>query len=130
MCVLSVFCLIIPPLLSVIETPFQMLIVQCFFIFFALSGDPAYASFIIQFPIYKRFMFVTFLYAIAAAFVHIITSFGMIYLTDFFAYYGLWFIMMPMCASFFFALNHFEKLEYETRHDNPDTAFRREASTT
>ena len=108
---LSIFCLLVPPLLFFIDSPFQMLILQCIFIFFALSGDPGYASFIMQFPIHKRFMFIAVLYSIAAAFMHIITSFGMIYLTDFFGHYGLWFIMIPMCVSFFYALNHFIKLE-------------------
>jgi MHS family proline/betaine transporter-like MFS transporter len=109
--VLSFFCLMIPPLLSVVETPLQMLFIQCLFVFFAVSGNPAYACFIVQFPIYKRFTLITMIFAIAAAIVHTTTSFGMIYLTDCFAHYGLWFIFLPMCVSFFFALRHFDGLE-------------------
>jgi hypothetical protein len=42
---------------------------------------------------------------------YIITSFGLIYLTKAFGYYGLWFILFPVTIFFLWGVNHFMKLE-------------------
>ena len=42
---------------------------------------------------------------------YIITSFGLVYLTESFGHYGLWFITVPIAAGFLWGVNHFVKLE-------------------
>jgi 4-hydroxybenzoate polyprenyltransferase len=61
------------------------------------------------------------------AIVYVLTSVSLVYLTNSFGHYGLWFIMIPISLMFIFGLNHFENLEKEARHDNPETAFRRQS---
>jgi hypothetical protein len=123
--IVSPFILLCPYLLTQVSSPFYLFLVQAFFICFAFSSNPAYSVFYIHFPIFKRFTWVCSLYAISYAVMYIITSFGLVYLTESFGYYGLLVIMIPISMGFLWGLNHFEKLEYETRHDNPETALRK-----
>ncbi len=103
--------LLLPFLLSTIDTPIQLLVIQCLVIFFALGGMPASAVFLIKFPVLKRFKSATFLYATAYAFMSIINSFGLIYLVEFFGNHGLYLILIPTCIGFYWSVKHFEKLE-------------------
>jgi hypothetical protein len=42
---------------------------------------------------------------------HIITAFGLVYLTEYFGNYGLLVITIPITLGFAFGIYHFEKLE-------------------
>ena len=42
---------------------------------------------------------------------YVVTSFGLVYLTDFFGYYGIWVVMFPVSIGFLWGVSHFEKLE-------------------
>ena len=42
---------------------------------------------------------------------HIISAFGLVYLTEWLGYWGLWFIVLPTITLFIFGVRHFEKLE-------------------
>lgn len=107
----SILVICIPYLLSNIHSPLQLLIVQSLVCFFQADGSPADAIFITHFPIFKRFTYLTFLYALSRAIVYIITSFGLIYLTKIFGHNGLLFIMIPTILGVIFGIKHFEKLE-------------------
>ncbi len=105
--------LLLPFLLNVIDNPIHLLILQSLFIFFALSGMPASAIFLIHFPVLKRFRAATFLYAMAYAFMSIITSFGLVYLVEFWGNFGFYVITIPTCVGFYWSIRHFGKLEKE-----------------
>ena len=105
--------LLLPFLLNTIDNPIHLLILQSLFIFFALSGMPASAIFLIHFPVLKRFRAATFLYAMAYAFMSIITSFGLVYLVEFWGNYGFYVITIPTCLGFYWSIRHFGKLERE-----------------
>ncbi len=85
---------------------------------FTLSPIPAVSVFIKYIPTLKRFTAASFVYALSRALMYIITSFSLVYITDFCGYYGLWLIMFPVTISFLWGINHFEKLEEELWQDD------------
>ena len=48
-----------------------------------------------------------------------ITSFGLVYLTESFGHFGLWFIMIPACIGYIWGVQHFDKLEREQNDYHP-----------
>lgn len=64
-----------------------------------------------HFPILRRFTSVTFGYALSRASMYVTISFGLVYLTEWFGFYGIWFIAAPLIFFWFKALFHFEALE-------------------
>ncbi|MCC8369497.1 MAG: MFS transporter [Rickettsia endosymbiont of Oxypoda opaca] len=100
-----------PYLLDHATTPFHIFIIQAFFMAFALNVMPTIPICYRHFPIFKRFTYTTFIFAMSRAFIYLITSFCIIYLTKFFGNWGLLVIMIP--TSIGFGILHFEKLEKE-----------------
>ncbi|MCX7342781.1 MAG: hypothetical protein NT128_01355 [Proteobacteria bacterium] len=47
---------------------------------------------------------------------YIITSFGIVYLTETFGHWGLLFITVPLCTAYLLSINYFEKLENQKHH--------------
>jgi len=125
---LSALILFVPYLLSKNISPTDLFCLQAVFIFFGYDLVPASPIFYNNIPIFKRFTYSTFTYAIARALAYIVTSFSFVYATDSFSYYGLWVIMIPISIMYIFGLKHFEKLDHETRHDNPETALHRQTA--
>jgi len=99
--------------LANISSPFQLMLVQCFFVVFAIDTSPAAPIFLIHIPVFKRFTYSTFLYAVSRALMYFVTAFAFVYFTDKYNNYGLLIIMIPVIIGFFYALFHFEKLEKE-----------------
>ena len=118
------FLLILPFLLHISDS-FGLFLIQCFSISFATVSVPANAILLKHFPIYKRFTYTSFMYALSRAMIYMITSFSFVYLVELFHDWGLLIIMVPTSLAFLWGVYHFETLEYEQRHDNPDTALRR-----
>ena len=112
----SFFSLCTPFLLNIIDSPLQLLMFQSFCIFFTLSIMPASAVILIHFPILKRFTMASLLFAVACAFVSIVSSFGIVYLVELMGNYGLYLITIPICIGYFYGVNHFEKLENQKHH--------------
>lgn len=83
---------------------FQSLLLWC-------SAIGTASIFIKYFPVFKRFTAVTFGYALARAVMYLVISFGLVYLTEWFGLYGIWFIAAPLLFFWFRALFHFERLE-------------------
>jgi MHS family proline/betaine transporter-like MFS transporter len=124
--ILSFFIVLMPYVLThMISNSFDLFLVQVIFIAFFFGLFPAHPIIYNHIPIFKRFTYSAFTYALARALAYIITSFTFVYATESLGYYGLWVIMIPVSIMFLFGLKHFEKLEYETRHDNPETALRK-----
>ncbi|WP_032112701.1 MFS transporter [Candidatus Paracaedibacter symbiosus] len=107
--------LICPYLLSVITSGAQLFYIQNFIIFFAMTAAPAMPVFIKRFPVFKRFTYTSFIYALTRASMYVLTSFGLVYLTEIFGHWGLWLIFIPCAASFWGGIKYFEKLENLTQ---------------
>lgn len=109
-----IFILFFPYLLDKANSSIQMIFIQSFIAVFGFMGAPAMPIFYKHFPIFKRFTYTTFAYALSRAFIYITTSFGLVYCTKFLGNWGTLFIIIPTAISFIYALNHFEKLEKVT----------------
>lgn len=105
------FILIYPYILTNASSPFEVMLTQLGIVFLGVNVLPAGPIFYSHFPIFKRFTYTGFAYALSRAIVHLITSFGFIYLTECLGYYGILVIMVPIILGFAFGINHFEKLE-------------------
>ena len=110
--------LICPYLLSVISSGTQLFWIQSFLIFFAMTAAPAMPIFIARFPVFKRFTYTSFIYALTRASMYVLTSFGLVYLTEMLGHWGLWFILIPCALSFWWGIKHFETLENPSKHTN------------
>lgn len=106
----------LPFLVGLVTDPMQLFFIQTLILILQLSGMPAGAVFIYHLPIYSRFTYASFLYALARAMMYIITSFGLVYLSEYFGFYGLWLITIPVSAAFLYGASHFENLERKGGH--------------
>ncbi|MDE8612083.1 MFS transporter [Rickettsia felis] len=113
--VLVTFLCFFPFIMQNLTIPYIMLI-QLFFLLFAPTAFPASAIFYKHFPIFKRFMHTSLIYAISRAIMLLITSFGLAYLTEHFNYWGILMIMIPVTIGYYFGLRHFENLEKNSEH--------------
>lgn len=111
MIVFSFFILFIPFLLPHLTCPFEIFIIQIFLNFFAIDGSIANPVLFVHFPIFKRFTYTSFIYALSRALTYIIGSFGLVYLIKQFESWGLLIIFIPITLGFNFGISHFEKLE-------------------
>lgn len=100
------------PILTVISNSYiYIFLIQAAILVVALVPYPADSVFVIYFPVLRRFTTTSFIYAFTRAVMYVITSFSLVYLTEWFGHYGLWFIMIPVTAGFLWGVNHFIKLE-------------------
>jgi len=109
-----IFICISPYLLDDIKNPFEILLIQSFFIVFRPDAFPAVPIYIKYFPIFKRFTYTSWLFALSRALMHVVTSFSIIYLIKYFGNIGVLIIIIPTSFGFLFGLRHFEKLEKES----------------
>ena len=120
--------LILPILMNNCQSPRDILVLQALIVMFGLHDIPAAPIFVVHFPILRRFTLFSTSYALSRAIVYVLTSVSLVYLTNAFNHYGLWFVMIPISLMYLWGLNHFEKMEHETRHDNPETALHRQTA--
>jgi MFS transporter, MHS family, proline/betaine transporter len=78
---------------------------------FHLGSLPGEAVFNYHLPIYRRFTFASFLYALSRALMYIITSFGLVFLGNYIGTFGFWIITLPIGFAFLYGIRHFESLE-------------------
>ncbi|WP_341755549.1 MFS transporter [Candidatus Tisiphia endosymbiont of Ptychoptera albimana] len=109
--IFSIFVLFYPYLLTNLHSPFELLLIQSFVVLFWHDIGPAIPIFFSNFPVFKRFTSVSFIYALSRAMVYGISAFGFTYLIGYFGNWGLLIIMIPINIGFTFGLLHFEKLE-------------------
>jgi len=84
------------------------------FILCSCTREPCEPILIKFFPVFKRFTAVTFGYALSRATMYIITSFSLVYLTDWFGFYGVWIIAFPVAFFWFKGIFYYEDLEKES----------------
>ena len=106
-----IFC---PYLLNNINNPSHLFFVQLFVATFAITSTPAIPIFFSHFTIFKRFTSASLVYAFSRAFVYVINSFGLIYLVEYFGYWGISIIMVPLSIGYIWGLSYFYKLEQES----------------
>jgi hypothetical protein len=87
------------------------MLVQLGIVLFGVNLLPAGPIFYSHFPVFKRFTYTGFAYALSRATMHLVTSFGFIYLFEYLGHYGILVIMVPVVIGFAFGLDYFEKLE-------------------
>lgn len=103
--------LLTPLILSYTTSAKWLLVFQILGVVFGPSTIPAKAIFLIHFPIFKRFTYAGFIAAFAHAVLYIITSFGMVFLSDLFGYWGLLLVTLPTTIGFTWGIKYFERLE-------------------
>ena len=108
---LSTATLLSIPFLPLCNNLYALIAMQVLLSFFALGTVPAIPIFFKYFPVHKRFTYSSMLYAVSRALMYVCTSFGLVYLTELLGIYGLWLIVLPVCAGFLWGTRHFEKLE-------------------
>lgn len=89
----------------------HIFLLQSLLLIAAVGAHPADSVFLTHFPVLKRFTTASFIYALSRALIYVVTSFGLVYLTEWFGYYGLWIITIPITVSFLWGIHHFETLE-------------------
>lgn len=107
---LLIFILFCPYWLNCVNSPYELLLIQLAMVSLDECLGPAIPIFYKNFPVFKRFTCVSFTFAISRALMYIITSFGFVYITDYFGNWGVWIIMIPTIIGFAYGLRHFEKL--------------------
>ncbi|QQV74906.1 Putative sialic acid transporter [Rickettsia tillamookensis] len=100
-----------PIMLNYNPTPLYIFIFQCLAALFVFDHVPAAPIFYKYFPVFKRFTYTSMLSAIAKLFTYIITSFGLVYITNYLGYWGLFLIFIPVGITFFMGVTYFEKME-------------------
>ncbi len=100
-----------PYLLTNISSPFYLLLLQFFILIFKTEAFPATSIFYKQFPIFKRFRCVSISSAMVKAIMYVVTSFGLVYLIDYFANWGIVILFIPFIVLYGFGLSYFETLE-------------------
>lgn len=103
--------LILYPFLDLLQTPSQIFLCQFIIISFGIMDIPGAAVFIEKFSALKRFMYTSMLYAFSRISMYILTSFGVIYVTDYFGKLGIWMMLVLFAIIFYISLKHFFKLE-------------------
>ena len=105
------FMFILPYLLT--QSAYTVFVVQFMTIVFGLAITPAYPILYKHIPVLKRFTNASVIYAVSRAVTYVITSFGVIYVTNLFSHYALWVIMIPISVGFYVGVRYFEKLEHK-----------------
>ncbi|WP_341750211.1 MFS transporter [Candidatus Tisiphia endosymbiont of Sialis lutaria] len=108
--IVIIFC---PYLLNNINAPYQLFLIQFVISLLGESLGPASPILYKSFPVFKRFTYVSIIFAISRALMYVITAFAFTYLYDHFGHWGLWVIMVPIIISFDYGLLYFEKLAKE-----------------
>ena len=101
----------VPHFLDHVTISSDILTFQLFLTLLAPTNYPAVAVIFRHFPVFTRFRYATFIYALSRACMYIITSLGLVYLTEYLGNWGLWVIMIPVTVGYVFGRRHFEQLE-------------------
>ena len=107
----GILTLFLPWLIHICSTPIHLFLLQSILLFLSLASTPTEAILVTSFPVLKRFMSSSVIYASSRALVYIITSFSLVYLTEALSDWGLLVVILPIIVGFLWGVNHFIKLE-------------------
>ncbi len=105
--------------------PTYLLMIQCFCALCGPTMNPAPSVFLIHLPVFRRFTYTSIIFALSHGIMYAFIPFALVYLTQFFNHWGLWFIMIPTVMAFLYSIRHFEGLEkelYPNLETNPNYA--------
>ena len=88
----------------------KTMLIQIALLLLLLVEFPATPIFYKSFPVFRRFTAVCFSYALSRALMYVVSSFGIIFLTEYFGNMGLLFLLIPVVTGYGFGLFHFVKL--------------------
>jgi MFS family permease len=100
-----------PAVMYTYPSEMTVFIFQCLASLFVFDDVPASPIFYKHFPIIKRFTYTSLLSSFAKLMTYAITSFGLVYSTKYFGYYGIFLILIPVGVVYYFAVRYFEALE-------------------
>ncbi len=107
-----IFLMLMPFWLMHAQSTLQVFLIQALSVSLAMDSTPGIPVFLEHLPILKRYTYASLTYAFSRAGMYIVTSFGLIYLTDWFGAWGLWVVFIPATIGFLMSVRHFEKLEF------------------
>lgn len=117
--IFAVFILLTPILLNNVSTPDHLFYFQLGVLLLGPTGYPAVAVFFMHFPIFKRFTYATFTYALSRALMYFIGSFGIVLLVKYYSHSGLLIIMIPVIIGYIVGIRHFITLEKAVGNYHP-----------
>lgn len=110
-----------PFVLSQDTNPNTIFIFQCLAALFVFDHVPASPIFYKYFPIFRRFTYTSVLSAVAKLATYFITSFGLVYAGEYWGYWGLFFIFIPVGIGFYFSVNYFQRSEGQIDQEGRQT---------
>lgn len=110
---LSILTFILLPICLKLSSSLTTIIMCQVFLSIARGGGaPGDSIFIKSLYIGKRFTLTTFNYALSRALVHILSAFGLVYLTEWMGYYGIWVLGIPFSLAYWWGIEYFKNLEH------------------
>ena len=103
--------LLAPYLLTTAQSPLQVLFLQASTMLFACDMVPAVPITYARLPVFKRFTASSLSYALSRIVMYLVTSFGLVYLTEYFGHVGFLILALPVTIGYALGVLHFEKLE-------------------
>lgn len=91
------------------QNPLSIFYCQIFVVAFGINDVPGAGVFIDQFSTYKRFTYTSTLYAFSRIIMYLVSSFGIIFITDFIGEIGIWLMLFLFSIAFYLALKYFRQ---------------------
>lgn len=107
----SLLLLWLPFLITAATNPMHLFVIQSLLCIFRLDDVPSIPVFLSHFPAYCRFTCATLLFAVSRALMYVITSFGVIYLVNYWGSFGIWVVALPIVVAYLCSISHFKGLE-------------------
>ena len=104
-----------PFLITILHNSSTIFFIQCCFLIFACDYVPAMPITYKHISVLRRFTYCSMSYALSRSTMSIITSFGLVYLFQYFSYWGIIIVMTPIIIGYITSVYHFDKLEREAR---------------
>jgi MFS family permease len=102
-----------PFLITMTHNTHIIMFIQCGFLLFACDYVPAMPITYKHISVLRRFTYTSMSYALSRSLMSVITSFGLVYLFEYWGYFGLLVIILPVVIGYSISVNHFDKLEKE-----------------
>ncbi len=102
-----------PILFNAIHSSYVVFCIQCCFLLFACDYTPAMPIMYKHISILRRFTYSSLSYALSRSVMSVITSFGLVYLSEYCGYFGTLGILVPVLIGYIISISYFEKLEKE-----------------
>lgn len=110
--ILALILMVIMPFWTLkLSSSYELFFMQALMQAFILNEMPSTAIFIKNFPLFRRFTYASFLFAVSRALIYVVTSFGLIYLNVALGTYGVWVVTIPTVCAYLYGIYHFESLE-------------------